>query len=234
MAERIRPEYRIRPNFVRPTRERYAAFQDLPTATISDVFRKRQTLPVNIKPLWPACPKLVGPALTILATPGDEILALKALELAQPGDVVVVSGAYSDVSALWGGLMSTTAKMRGIAGLVTDSLVRDIDEVRELDFPIYCVGHIPTAPVLDSPPGDLGLPIPLGRVIINPGDLIVADETGVVVVPQDELEAVAAAVQERVQWEADRKRAIVEQKRVMSAEKVQSCLARREVQYLEE
>lgn len=231
MANSLRPDYRIRTDFTRPDPARYAAFIDYPTAAISDSFRKRQTLPHNVKPLYPGCPKVVGPALTIQATPGDEILALKALELAQPGDVIVVSGARSEYFSLWGGIMSNTASARGIAGLVTDSLVRDIDEVRELNFPIYCTGHVPTAPNMDSPPGDMGYPIPFGQVIINPGDIIVADEQGVVVVPQDELEALSEAVIWRLEWESKRISNVHETKIVGSTEKVKALLDRREVEW---
>ena len=127
--------------------------------------------------------------------------------------------------------MSNTAHARGIAGLVTDGMVRDIDEVRELPFAIYCTGHLPTAPNMDSPPGDLGYPIPFGRVIINPGDLIVADEQGVVVVPQQDLEAVAEAVKQRLEWEDHRISSVRETKVVGSAEKVRALLDQREVEW---
>lgn len=231
MRRALRPDYRIRTDFERPPKELYADFWDFPTAAISDSFKKRQTLPADVKPLYDGCPKLVGPALTIQATPGDEILALKALEVAQPGDVVVVTGARSEYFSLWGGIMSTTAKARGIGGLVTDGMVRDIDEVRELEFPIYCTGHLPTAPNMDSPPGDMGYPIPFGQVIIHPGDIIVADEQGVVVVPKDELEDLAAAVRWRLQAEEERMANIRETKVVGSAERVKALLDRREVEW---
>lgn len=231
MANSLRPDYRIRTNFKRPDLARYAEFKDFPTAAISDSYRKRQTLPADIKPLYAGCPGIVGPALTIQVTPGDEILALKALEVAQPGDVVVVTGARSDYFSLWGGIMSNTAHARGIAGLVTDGMVRDIDEVRELSFPIYCTGHLPTAPNMDSPPGDMGYPIPFGQVIINPGDLIVADEQGVVAVPQDELEELAVAVKQRLEWESNRISSVRQTKVVGSIDKVKVLLDRREVQW---
>lgn len=231
MKKSLRPDYRIRTEFQRPDPNRYRDFIDYPTAAISDSYGKRQTLPANVKPLYAGCPKVVGPALTIQATPGDEILALKALEIAQPGDVIVVSGARSEFFSLWGGIMSTTAKARGIGGLITDGQVRDIDEVRHLQFPIYCTGHLPTAPNMDSPPGDMGYPIPFGQVIINPGDLIVADEQGVVVVPPDEIEDLAEAVKWRLQYEQDRMTNVMATKVVGSAERVKGLLEKRQVEW---
>lgn len=198
MGDRVTVEYRIRLSFDRPSPASYDVFRSYATANISDAFYKRQTLPHDIKPVYPGCPGIVGPALTAQVTPGDELLALKAIQIARPGDVIVVVGAYSPRFSLWGGIMSTMAKVRGVAGLVTDGLVRDAAQTRAIGFPIYARGLTPMAPCMNVPPGELNYPITFGTAEIHPGDLIVADEDGVVCVPQEQIEAVDAAVRARI------------------------------------
>ena len=197
-SDRVSVEYKLRLSFTRPDPATYAAFRGYATANISDAYFKRQTLPHHIKPVYAGCPGIVGPAITVQVTPGDELLALKAIEITQPGDVIVVVGAYSPRFSLWGGVMSTMAKVRGAAGLITDGLVRDVDETRRAGFAIYAAGLTPMAPCMNVPPGELNYPIIFGTAVINPGDLMVADEDGVVCVPQAEIPVVDAAVKARI------------------------------------
>ncbi len=197
-SDRVSVEYKLRLSFKRPDPATYASFRSYATANISDAYFKRQTLPHNIKPVYAGCAGIVGPAITVQVTPGDELLALKAIEIAQSGDVIVVVGAYSPRFSLWGGVMSTMAKARGAAGLITDGLVRDVDETRRAEFAIYAAGLTPMAPCMNVPPGELNYPITFGTAVIHPGDIIVADEDGVVCVPQDEIAAVDAAVRVRM------------------------------------
>lgn len=197
-SDRVSVEYKLRLSFKRPDPASYASFRNYATANISDAYFKRQTLPHHVKPVYAGCPGIVGPAITVQVTPGDELLPLKAIEIAQPGDVIVVVGGYSPRFSLWGGVMSTMAKARGSAGLITDALVRDVDETRRAEFAIYAAGLTPMAPCMNVPPGELNYPIMFGTAVIHPGDLIVADEDGVVCVPQDEIAAVDAAVQARI------------------------------------
>lgn len=200
-SDRVTVEYRIRLSVPRPDPRRYAGFWDFPTAMISDAYFKRQTLPHHIKPVYAGCPKVVGPAITCQVTPGDELIPLKAIEICQPGDVIVVVGAFTPRFCVWGGIMSTMAKVRGCAGLITDGLVRDVAECREAEFPIYAAGVTPMAPCMNVPPGELNYPIVFGTAEIAPGDIIVADEDGIVAVPQNMIEQVAAAVEARKQKE---------------------------------
>lgn len=232
--DRVLPEYRIRLNISRPDPARWKEFEQFPVAAISDAFRKRQTLPADIKPVYPSMPKIVGPAVTAHVTPGDELLALKAIEVAQPGDVIVLSGARSPRFSCWGGIMSLMAKTRGVAGLVTDGMIRDVADIEEIGFPIYATGVTPVAPVMDIPPGDLNLAITFGEVVVEPGDLIVADRDGVVVVPQRRIEEVAAAVRARLQKEAEWEREIRTNGTHILKDVVDGLLAKRTVQYLDE
>jgi len=104
--------------------------------------------------------------------------------VAQPGDVVVVDGHASEMNALIGDIISTKAKHRGIQGFVLDGLVRDVPAIRELDFPIFARGTTPVGP-LHRGPGEIGYPVCCGGVVVNPGNIIVADAAGVVIIPQD-------------------------------------------------
>ncbi|HHY09938.1 MAG TPA: RraA family protein [Firmicutes bacterium] len=229
MSDRVMPEYRIRADFDRPDKQQYEELINFACAGISDAFRKRQTLPTEVKPLYAECPRIVGPALPVHATPGDELLALKAIEVAKPGDVIVVAGVRSEQFSFWGGIMSLMAQKRQVAGLVTDGQVRDLEEIKEIKFPVYCTGHLPTAPCMDVPPGDLGYPMPFGRVIVSPGDIVVADPDGVVIVPKDYIAAVIEAVKNRVIKEEGWQKQIEATKEMILSDTVKAILARRTV-----
>src|SRR5690625_3201166 len=110
-------EYRIREEVERPSQDNFKEFSKNTHAKISASFRKRQALPMEIKPVWDSGKRIVGTAITVSATPGDEILALKAIEIAQPGDVIVVAMSGESSNAFWGGVMSTMAKVRGVEAL---------------------------------------------------------------------------------------------------------------------
>lgn len=231
--DRIHTEYRIRLNISRPDPATYKDFKDFPAAAISDSFRKRQTLPPDVKPVYPGMPKIVGPAITAHVTPGDELLALKAIEIAQPGDVIVVAGARSPRFSLWGGIMSLMAKTKGVAALITDGMIRDVEDIEAMGFPIYATGVTPVAPVMDIPPGELNLPITFGDVVIEPGDLIVADWDGVVAVPQRHIEAVDVAIRARLEKEAAWEHEIRTNKTDVLKDTVDALLAQRTVEYLD-
>jgi regulator of RNase E activity RraA len=227
MSDRVTVEFTLRLSFARPDPASYASFRNYATANISDAYFKRQTLPHHIKPVYAGCPGIVGPAITIQVTPGDELLALKAIEIAEPGDVVVAVGAYSPRFCLWGGVMSTMAKVRGVAGLITDGLVRDVAETRAAGFPVYAAGVTPCAPCINVPPGELNYPITFGSAVIRPGDLMVADEDGVVCVSQEEIPAVDAAVRARIEKEQGWHREIQRTRGMILKDMVDKLLAAR-------
>ncbi|HBI55373.1 MAG: RraA family protein [Eubacteriales bacterium] len=229
MSDRVLPEYRLRMEFQRPDKEVVAKFFKLPIAAISDSMYKRNTLSSWFKPAYSPFKQFAGPAFTVQALPGDELLALKAIETAQPGDVVVVAGTSQTSCALWGGIMTTMAKARGVAALVTDGLVRDVDEIRGCEFPVFCHGITPVAPVMDAGSGDMNFPIALGGVVVNPGDIVVGGEDGVVVVPRDLASQVVKAVEFRVQKENGWLERIHTDKEMILAGKVKELLSKRTV-----
>lgn len=177
----------------------------LPVATVSDVQRHaagQRVLDPSIHSLVPGV-KLVGPAFTVWTGPGSIITVHKALLEAPAGVVLVVGGeAGQDVRcALFGKLMALQARRQGIAGLLVDGAVRDIADLRELRFPVFARGTVPTVG-LNRSIGQTQVPVPCGGVIVYPGDWIVGDDDGVIVIPADEVEPVVTATEERLRKEA--------------------------------
>ncbi|MEX2540636.1 MAG: hypothetical protein WD314_02475 [Trueperaceae bacterium] len=168
-----------------------------PTALLSDAMFKLNTLDYRVKPVWQVPYVLGGPALTVRVRPGDNAMCMKAIELAQVGDVIVVQDHWDTTHSIWGGIMSLLAKKKGIAGLVTDGLVRDTAQMRNADFPVWARGTTPIAPCRNVPPGQIGTQIVCGNTAINSGDVVVADEDGVVVVPRNEIADVIAEAEAR-------------------------------------
>jgi len=151
--------------------------------------------------------KFVGPALTVKLYPGDLVDPLYALSVAQPGDVIVVDACGETETSVWGGLMANLCMQKGIAGAIVDGSIRDTDEIRDLGFPIASRGvvprstHSPYSGRIDTL--EINVPITCGGVVVNPGDIIIADEIGVTVVSKERarevlLRAQALAEQEEL------------------------------------
>ena len=157
-----------------------AGFQDVPTTTIGDLLGRGQFMDIGIRPLWDA-PRLAGPAYTVSCAKGDNLMLHAAIYRAAPGSVIVVESGDLDY-ALAGGNVCAIAHRRGVAGFVLDGVVRDIGEVREIGFPVYGRGVIPK-PGGKSEAIPLNQPVICGGVTVRPGDVVVADEDGVAVVP---------------------------------------------------
>ena len=177
------PGFRVRADYpaVEPTLiERLSQF-DVPD--ISDSLNRLYALDTNIRCQNNRPLRLSGSVCTVQVFPGDNLMVHKALDVARPGDVVVVA-AHGDRStnAVLGDLICTKAKHRGIAGFIVDGLVRDMAGIDELDFPVFARGTTAVGP-LHRGPGEINYPISCGGVVINPGDVVVANGAGVVVVP---------------------------------------------------
>jgi 3-hexulose-6-phosphate synthase/6-phospho-3-hexuloisomerase len=150
--------------------------------------------------------KIIGPAITVKLTAGDIVDCLKVFELAKPGDVIVIDAFGEKETSIWGGLMSGIARNAGVVGAVIDGSCRDTDEAKMLGFPViarYCgprAAH--TATSGRQEPIAINVPISCGGVVVNPGDLIVADEIGVAVVPYGQLAEVYKAAKKQADLEA--------------------------------
>ena len=178
------PGFRIRKNFPRSCDEalieRYREFE---TPDISDLCNRMYTMSSEIKNVVNDN-KIVGMACTVKIFPGDNLMVHKALDIAHPGDIIVVDASSSYATAVIGDLISAKAKHRGIAGFVIDGLVRDLPELRSVGLPVYAKGVTPVGP-LHRGPGEINFHVSCGGIVVNPGDIICADSTGVVVVRQD-------------------------------------------------
>lgn len=143
---------------------------------------------------------LCGLAVTVNARPADNLMVHKALQVAERGDIVVVNTCGNTASAVFGELMCHTAVARGIGGMVVDGAIRDVDAITRLGFPAYSRSVSPGGCDKDGP-GEINVPISCGGTVVMPGDMVVGDEDGVVVVPRDSAVEVLGLVGQLVERE---------------------------------
>ena len=174
---------RIYTKISRPPRELIEGFAGLPVSNIADMMNRMFCLDATIRPINSA--PLLGPAFTVKARAGDNLLLHKALDLALPGDILMVDAQGDLSNSLLGELMALWAKKRGIGGIVIDGAIRDAGSLKKMDIPIYAAGITPAGPYKEGP-GEINSPISCGGVVIHPGDIIVGDEDGVVVIKTED------------------------------------------------
>jgi len=191
--------------FTRPDRSLIEAFQGLGAATVYEAAGRAGSVHPAIKPLARGI-RLLGPALPVRCHPRDNLMLHKALQVAQAGDILVATtDGYPD-AGYWGGLMATSALARKLGGLAIDGCVRDSEEILRMGFPVFCRGTCmrgTTKGIL----GSVNLPILFGEVPVEAGDLILGDDDGLVVVPQQNIVKVLEASRKRV--EAEKQKAAV-------------------------
>ena len=210
----------------KPAPELIEAFRGLPTSVISDNLAR---LPgaVGLRPFHRGS-KLVGVAFTVRTRPGDNLAIHKALELVGPGDVIVVDGGGDETRALVGEIMKTIAEYRGAAGYVIDGAIRDVAAFAASDFPCFARSAIHRGPY-KSGPGEINVPVSIGGSVISPGDIVVGDEDGLVMVPSGEdvakliQLAIAYAAKEETQLKAIRSGKGVDRSWVDKALKEKGC-----------
>ncbi len=197
------PGFRIRSHIDRPDPELVAKFAAFDTPAISDRMNRLYAMSSGIRNLTHDQLQILGPACTVKVYPGDNLMVHKVLDVAQPGDVVVIDTSGSAMTAVLGDLISTKARHRGIAGFVVDGLVRDLEDIRALgDFPVYARGVTPIGP-LHRGPGEINCPISAGGIVVFPGDIIVGDLNGIVVIPQEIAEELLDRLTATASREAD-------------------------------
>jgi len=170
-------------------------FRALPVANISDCMSRMAAGGARLRPMH-AEGVLAGPAFTVKTRPGDNLMVHKALDLAAPGDVVVVDAGGDLTNAIIGEIMMNYAISRGLAGIAIDGAVRDIGTIRRQNWPVYAAGVTHRGPYKDGP-GEIGTPIALDGMVIGPGDLVIGDEDGLMCVPFDQTERVLAETEAR-------------------------------------
>ena len=167
-----------------------ASYKALPLANISDCMWRMSAGGSRLRPMHGGG-VMAGPALTVKTRPGDNLMVHKAIDMAEPGDVIVVDAGGELTAAIIGELMSTHAMTRGVAGFVIDGAIRDSAALRAGRFPVYAAGVTHRGPYKDGP-GEINTAIALDGKVIAPGDLMLGDEDGVLAIPFDEAEAIYA------------------------------------------
>lgn len=175
----------------RPARELIDSFAAIPVANIDDCMNRTACLDAKIRPMNQA--RLLGTALTVKARPGDNLLTYKAIQLAQPGDVIVIATQGETSNAIIGELMITWAQRKGVAGFVIDGAIRDADAIANMSIPVYAAGVNPNGPYKEGP-GEINVPVALHGVVVHPGDILVGDGDGVIAInPQEAAEILQKA-----------------------------------------
>jgi regulator of RNase E activity RraA len=189
------PGFRIRTSFARLDPQVMGRFLSFDTPDISDQLNRLAALQPGIRCLTGPESKVAGPACTVKVHPADNLMVHASLDVAQPGDVVVIDAGGTSVNATLGNLVCAKAQHRGIAGFVIDGYVRDLPKIEALGFPVWARGGTTTGPWHNGP-GEINYPISCGGVVVNAGDVVVGDAAGVVVVPRDDVEEIIARLRE--------------------------------------
>jgi len=192
----------VRKNIERPSQHIIEEFSKQASATVHEASGRKGAVACTIKPLTRGM-KICGPALTVQCGPGDNLMLHKALEIAQPGDVIVATtnGAYE--YGYWGGLMAVSGMARKLGGLAIDGCVRDSSEIIKMGFPIFCRG-ISIRGTAKNTLGLINYPTVFGGIMVEPGDLILGDDDGLVVVRRSECEEVLEKTLKRVKAEEEK------------------------------
>ena len=177
----------IRRDFDRVSPDVVAKASQYAASILADVAGRRGAMHGRIAPLSPTM-RLCGPAFTIEVRPGDNLMIHAAINMAKPGDVLVIDGKADQMCALMGSIMLNACKKVGIAGVVIDAAVRDTEELRELGLPVYAVGASPNGPT-KGVSGRINWPISCGGIAVYPGDLIVGDADGITVIEREKAES---------------------------------------------
>jgi RraA family protein len=189
------PGFRIFPMPQRPSPALVAALAEMVTPHLSDNMSRLCGAAAGLRPMHRAG-KLAGPALTIRAAPGDNLMVHKAIDLAEPGDVLVVDAGGALEQAIIGEIMASWAAKRGVAGFVIDGAIRDVGTLSAGTFPVYARGVTHRGPYKNGP-GEINVAVSVGGMVVHPGDIVVGDEDGLLAIPQADADALLAAAREQ-------------------------------------
>lgn len=194
--------FRLRLDFERPEAHLVDGFRGAATGHLCDALGRSAAMSHRIKPVAPGM-TLCGVAFTIKARPVDNLVVWKALDVALPGDVLVIATHEHFGHSTWGDLTSRVAAIRKLGGVVTDGAVRDVDGIVEAGLPVFAAGVTPNSPQKDGP-GEFNVPVSCGSQVVQPGDILVGDGDGVVVVPLADAHAALAELRNIQRYEQQR------------------------------
>ena len=183
--------FRIFPGPKRADPKLLERLRALPVSNVSDNLQRSQG--TNLEPMH-CSGRMVGTAFTVRTRPGDNLMVHKAIDMAAPGDVIVVDAGGALENAIIGELMAGWARKRGVAGFVIDGAIRDSEALAEGDFPVYAAGVTHRGPYKDGP-GEINVPVSVGGMVVRPGDLVAGDPDGVVAIAPEDAEKVIAAAE---------------------------------------
>ena len=166
-------------------------FRNIPVANLDDCMGRTAALSSAIRPYGPR--RLLGQAFTVRVPAGDNLMFHKAMDMAQPGDVFMIDAGGDPNRSIFGEIMVRYCAKRGIAGIVVDGSIRDSDSIAQMDFPVYARGVTPNGPYKNGP-GEIGGVVTVGGIVVHPGDIVVGDADGVIVIRPDEAEELAKKV----------------------------------------
>ena len=169
-----------------PPKDVIEAFKSLPAANVADCMARMSALSSEIRLMTkPFKGSMAGPALTVKARASDNLMIHKALNMAEEGDIIIVSNAGDRSHALIGEIMAGYALYKKIGGLVFDGPIRDVEALYELGIPVYATGSTPGGPYKDGP-GEVNVPIACCDIQVNPGDIVLGDQDGVIIIPRQD------------------------------------------------
>ena len=184
----------------RADRELVEKFAGWPSSNINDMMNRLFCMRENIQRIGKHEKQLLGTAFTVKVPDGDNVFIHKALDLAEDGDVLVIDGNGCTSRSLMGEIMFTYAQNKGIRGIIVDGAIRDSDSLDELDIPVYAAAVTPQGPYKNGP-GEIGAPVSCGGQVVFPGDILVGDADGVVVIHKEEAEKLVEITKKKYEGE---------------------------------
>ncbi|APX71715.1 RraA family protein [Companilactobacillus allii] len=192
-------------DFKRPSKDLINLFKDIPVANIDDCMNRQAAVSPDIKPMNKT--PLLGPAFTVQVPQGDNLMFHKAMDLAKPGDVIVIDAAGGTRNAIFGEIMLTYCQSRGLAGVIVDGCVRDKAELNNMTIAAYAKAVVPNGPYKNGP-GKINVPITFGGKVVKPGDIVVGDSDGLIFIDPNDAQYLAEKAHGIMEKEAKIKKTI--------------------------